>query len=206
MRNKYAVLLTRAIASTFFLIPAIGFTQPAERPIFKIGDSWAWVTTDNLTKREIEKLKLTVTEVNVNGIQLKKGDEAGASVTWDKEGRFVSDKTTGASWDLTGGTPWPLAIGKRWKTEYSWVNKEGGTGKTIDEAEVVSVEDVTTSVGTFKAIKYVQKGYFNNRTTGFSGHQSSTRWYVPELRTLIKYTYDDGYNRTTSELISAKVE
>ena len=103
-----------------------------------------------------------------------------------------------------GPTPfrsWPLYVGKKWKYESTWANDEGTTGKTSQDAEVVSLEELEVKAGKFKAYKIAYKGLVTN-SRGFKGEMTDTWWYAPELKTYIKHINEDGYGVYVNELVS----
>jgi len=96
---------------------------------------------------------------------------------------------------------WPLKLGKKWKYEVVWENNEGTTGKTSQDVEVVSYEELTVAAGTFMAYKIVYKGRITN-SRGFDGALEDVWWYAPALKTYLKHTQDDGEVLYSNELIA----
>ena len=95
---------------------------------------------------------------------------------------------------------WPLFVGKKWKYESEWENNEGTKGKTSQDAEVVSYEELNVEAGNFMAYKIEYKGMVTN-SRGYKGEMSDTWWYSPELKTYIKHVNNDGYGVYVNELI-----
>lgn len=95
---------------------------------------------------------------------------------------------------------WPLYVGKKWKYESKWSNNEGTTGKTTQDAQIVSYEALHVKAGKFKAYKIEYKGLVTN-SRGFKGNMNDTWWYAPELKTYIKHVNEDGYGIYTNELV-----
>lgn len=95
---------------------------------------------------------------------------------------------------------WPLYVGKKWKYESEWENNEGTTGKTSQDAEVISFEELNVVAGKFMAYQIAYKGIVTN-SRGFKGEMSDTWWYSPDLKTYIKHINNDGYGVYTNELI-----
>lgn len=94
---------------------------------------------------------------------------------------------------------WPLEVGKKWKYEFEWSNDEGTTGKTSQDVEVVSYDQVTVAAGKFMAYTIVYNGRISN-SRGFDGKLVDTWWYAPKLKTYIKRTQDDGEGLYVNEL------
>lgn len=95
---------------------------------------------------------------------------------------------------------WPLKVGKKWKYEVSWSNNEGTTGKTSQDAQIVSYDEVTVAAGKFMAYKIEYKGRISN-SRGFDGKLVDIWWYAPAIKTYIKHTQDDGEGIYVNELI-----
>lgn len=96
---------------------------------------------------------------------------------------------------------WPLEVGKKWKYVSEWENNEGTTGKTSQDVEIVSFEELNVEAGKFMAYKIEYKGIVTN-SRGFKGEMTDIWWYSPKLKTYIKHINDDGYGLYTNELIS----
>ncbi|MHA7831740.1 MAG: hypothetical protein ACX93O_11625 [Flagellimonas sp.] len=96
---------------------------------------------------------------------------------------------------------WPLQVGKKWKYESEWANNEGTTGKTSQDVEIVSFEELHVEAGKFMAYKIEYKGIVTN-SRGFKGEMTDIWWYSPALKTYIKHINDDGYGLYTNELTS----
>jgi len=104
-----------------------------------------------------------------------------------------------------GSTPfrsWPLYVGKKWKFESEWTNESGLKGKTSQDAEIISFEELNVVAGKFMAYKIRYQGLIENYSTGGKGEVTDIFWYCPQLKTNIKHVQDDGYGLYTSELIS----
>lgn len=95
---------------------------------------------------------------------------------------------------------WPLEVGKKWKYEVKWENNEGTTGKTSQNAEIVSFEMATVTGGKFMVYKIEYKGRITN-SRGFDGKLEDVFWYAPEIKSYVKHTQDDGEGLYVNELI-----
>jgi hypothetical protein len=95
---------------------------------------------------------------------------------------------------------WPLFVGKRWRTTFTYtVVKHGRTFRGVtQDVRVDAYEDVQTPAGTFKAFKI---------TRGDSTHEH-TYWLSPELGVWVKWRFENNANNylgagtRDSELIS----
>lgn len=190
------------IATTILFIQVVAGAQTAAQPTFKVGDQWEWSTIDSLTKIEASKTKLTIVEIG-SDIRLASDEDTKPSTTWTLDGLFLQDARTGRKVAYkTPYRPWPLEVGKKWDAQTEWVSATGQSGRTKQDAAVVAYEEVTVPAGKFMAYKIEMKGFFNNVSSGHNGRQSQTVWYAPEAGTAVRLVYDDGFNRTTTQLTS----
>ena len=95
---------------------------------------------------------------------------------------------------------WPLKVGKKWKYEVTWSNDEGTTGKTSQDAEIVSYNKVTVAAGKFMAYKIVYTGKITN-SRGYNANITDIWWYAPKVKKYIKHTQNDGEGLYINELI-----
>lgn len=96
---------------------------------------------------------------------------------------------------------WPLEVGKKWVYESDFESADGSTkGKFIQDAEVISYEEVTVEGGTFMAYKIEYKGKITNNR-GLNARTDEVWIYAPKVKNFIKMTQDqDGFSYT-EELI-----
>lgn len=97
---------------------------------------------------------------------------------------------------------WPLRVGKKWKYASEWTNESGEKGKTSQDVEIISFEELHVEVGKFMAYKIKYDGFIENYEAGGKGKVTDTFWYCPELKMNIKHIQDGGNGFLyTSELI-----
>lgn len=157
---------------------------------FKIGEKWTWKW-----KRSVEGEVMAEGEDQQEVVQFK-----GTLGFWNGIDTVLVSSTL----DQKSKTPirdWPLRIGKKWKFESEWKNDEGTTGKTSQDVEVTSFEELNVVAGKFMAYKIEYKGIVTN-SRGFKGEMNDTWWYSPELKTYIKHVNDDGYGLYVNELVN----
>lgn len=158
---------------------------------YKMGEKWIWKwerKIDGEVKAEGEDIQ-EVVEYNGN-LGLWNGMDTLQIPT-------VANKNQGT----TPFRNWPLRVGKKWMYESQWENNEGTKGKTSQDVEVVSFEELSVEAGKFMAYKIEYKGIVTN-SRGFKGEMTDIWWYSPELKTYIMHINDDGYGLYTNELTS----
>ena len=156
---------------------------------YKIGEKWVWNW-----KRTVEG------EVRAEGEDIQEVvDYNGVLGFWNGVDTVRISAVLNQEQSGTPFRDWPLFVGKKWKYESEWENNEGTKGKTSQDAEVVSFEELNVAAGKFMAYKIEYKGIVTN-SRGYKGEMSDTWWYAPELKTYIKHVNDDGYGVYTNEL------
>jgi len=167
-------------------------TSTTDKPTlkdYKIGEKWVWNW-----KRTIEG------KVRAQGEDFRKVvDYHGTLGFWNGNDTVRISKILDQKQSSTPFRSWPIYVGKKWKYESEWENNEGTKGKTSQDAEVVSFEEVKVPAGKFMAYKIEYKGMVTN-SRGFKGKMSDTWWYAPALKTYIKHLNNDGYGIYTNEL------
>lgn len=156
---------------------------------YKIGEKWIWKWSRS-----------------IDGEVRAEGEDIQEVVAYDGElGFWNGVDTVRISTILDrkqSSTPfrdWPLYVGKKWKYESEWENNEGTKGKTSQDVEVVSFEELRVVAGKFVAYKIEYKGMVTN-SRGYKGEMTDTWWYSPDLKTYIKHVNNDGYGVYTNEL------
>ncbi len=156
---------------------------------YKIGEKWVWNW-----KRTVEG------EVRAEGEDIQEVvDYNGVLGFWNGVDTLRISAVLNQEQSGTPFRDWPLFVGKKWKYESEWENNEGTKGKTSQDAEVVSFEELNVAAGKFMAYKIEYKGIVTN-SRGYKGEMSDTWWYAPELKTYIKHVNNDGYGVYTNEL------
>ena len=195
-KNKMIYLIVMLIISACTNVPNSSATEKvAEKPIvkdYKIGETltWDWrrsvegeVRAQGEDYREVVKFKNTL------GFYYGNNDTVKIATVINKKA------------SKTPLYEWPLKVGKKWKYEVKWSNDEGTTGKTSQDAEVVSYGEVTVAAGKFMAYKIEYKGRISN-SRGYDAEMKDVWWYAPAIQTYIKHTQDDGEGLYINELIN----
>lgn len=156
---------------------------------YKIGEKWIWKWS-----RSVEG------KVRAKGEDFKEVvDYNGKLGFWNGIDTVQISTILDQKQSNTPFRSWPLYVGKKWKYESEWENNEGTKGKTSQDAEIVSFEELNVVAGKFMAYKIEYKGIVTN-SRGFKGEMSDTWWYSPDLKTYIKHVNNDGYGVYTNEL------
>lgn len=174
----------------------------AERPQYKVSDSWTFEHRDGYTGNVTGKSTRTIKSISDDKIEY---DINGDPATSDISGNPISDKKVDSDKPQLY-LQFPLEVGKSWKFDNGWHNKEGGwKGNQTYSVKVVSLEKITVPAGEFETYRLEAKGFFNNTTANFSGAQTTIYWYSPLLRRVIKTEYKGANNKNMTQLIEYKL-
>jgi hypothetical protein len=157
---------------------------------YTTGEKWVWKwerTVEGKIRAEGEDIQEVVDYNGVLGL-------------WNGIDTVQLATTLGKEQSDTPFRSWPLYVGKKWKYVSEWENNEGTTGKTSQDVEIVSREELKVAAGKFMAYRIEYKGLVTN-SRGFKGEMTDTWWYSPDLKTYILHVNEDGYGLYTNELI-----
>lgn len=158
---------------------------------YTIGEKWTW-KWERAVEGEIRAQGEDIQEVvNYNGTM----------GLWNGADTVQISKTTNQKQSSTPFRNWPLQVGKNGNTSQNGKIMKVLRGKTSQDAEIVSFEELNVVAGTFKAYKIVYKGIVTN-SRGFKGEMTDIWWYSPALKTYIKHINEDGYGVYVNELTS----
>jgi hypothetical protein len=183
--------------------------QTIDMPTVKEGDSWEFQNYDMWSGRMTSSYSKQVigvmgeyVRVSYDTREISKTGEIGRPVQSDATLRADMNATA-----VVGGQKyersyykWPLEVGKRWTSQFKSdlpANGNASAGAvpqfmtTTLECEVKEWETIIVPAGKFKALKIVAKG---NWTIGSpatsSGSYTAIRWYSPDAKAEVQYTYD----------------
>lgn len=181
---------------------AQGTPQRAEAPAVKAGDTWKHEQRDRRTGNTETVSVRTVTAVSPTLIE---GTENQGKFSMTPELNPIESAVS-----VFSGDPkflsFPLEVGKRWNTTYSFANKANPTkGRIQLEIEVVGVEKVTVLAGAFEAFRLVSKGFWNLHDQNANGRSRATYWYAPAARTVVTTEHEDGYSNWIRELVEKRL-
>jgi hypothetical protein len=176
---------------------AVTSAQTAEMPTskdFVAGETWEFRRIDAITK--LEEARTATTAVKTD-----------TGMAFSTDGKTVPVETRMVNTGYTSAPKpwrvWPLAVGQRWAFEGTWARPDGVTGSSEQKAEVTAFEEVTVPAGKFMAFKIEHRGFFRN-SSGNSGRQDDTYWYVPEVKADVKHERKSGRPVWVMELMSYK--
>jgi hypothetical protein len=104
----------------------------------------------------------------------------------------------------------PLQVGNRWRYTTDWLFKaKSSRGNLVVDVKVVSYEAVRVPAGVFEAFRLEAKGQLGGNSptnTFFAGETTTTYWYAPAARAVVKSVYHNPYQGTTTvELVDFKL-
>jgi hypothetical protein len=195
-----------ALGVSLVLCPALASAQGGPRadlPAVKAGDHWRFEESDQRTGIKEAEFDRKITSVTPSEIQ---GTENEAKLVLTPELNVVESSTMVVTGDAKL-LSFPLEVGKKWNTKYSFANKQSSTKLRFQlEASVVAYEKVKVPAGEFDAFKIEYKGYWNNETTGRNGRIKMTNWFSPDARCIVRNEYDDGHNNWVRQLVEYQLQ
>lgn len=101
----------------------------------------------------------------------------------------------------------PLQVGKRWRYDSNWTFKQKGSSGTIAvDVEVLGYERVAVPAGEFHAFKLFARGKLGGSSptnTFYGGETTTTYWYAPSARAIVRSLHHNPYlGRTVVELVA----
>jgi hypothetical protein len=205
MKQSIAFMLTCAIWST---TAAQGTASPtpsprADLPTIKVGDSWRWIRSDRRTGQQEADTLRTVKSVSATTIE---GEENGGGYVQSTTLAVLETPEFKRSGDARF-LDFPLEVGKKWSFAYTQAGKTRPYEMRWQyETEIVAYEKVKVPAGEFDAFKIVSKGFGNSLRGNYSGSATSTSWYAPAARGVVKIEYDEGRNSTTTVLTELQLQ
>ncbi len=169
----------------------------------QVGDRWKYEQSDRRTGVKQAELERIVTAVSASQIE---GTDNGGKLVMTPELNAIESPVLVMKGEAKF-LSFPLEVGKKWESKYSFTNKQNGTqARWQFEASVVAVERVKEPAGEFEAFKIEYKGYWNNDTTGGNGSLKLTSWYAPAARNIVRFELADGYNYWVRHLVDYRVQ
>ena len=178
----------------------------AERPPLRPGDEWHFVvyhgTRSTVPNRiwRVHAVSAQAVEATENGEPLILTPELNVR---ESPQRQDSD---------TRQLQFPLAVGKRWRYVTDMRFKDNGTtATTTADVQVQAYEKVRVAAGEFDAFRIAASGRFDGRSRGgpgvLAGEFTSTYWYAPSMRAIVKSTTTSTYRGTAHvELVEARLQ
>ena len=203
MHPTFKRLIAVSIAFSVVIATAQNNTSRAVIPTMQIGDRWKYEQNDKRTGIKEAEFIRNITSVGPSEIE---GIENDAKLLLTPELNIIESSTA----TITGEAKFlsfPLEVGKKWDSKYSFVAKPSGMKVRWQfEASVTSIDKITVPAGEFEAFRIDYKGYWNNDTNGRNGRLKMTSWYSQTTRSIIKSEYEDGYNSNYRQLVEYQIQ
>lgn len=172
----------RVLVSSIYLLTTVSVAQevmPVQRPEVKVGETWTYVVLDWYTKQT--KAEWTFEVVGVDDSYIK---------TELRRYGNNSTRTYGRDWSPSGGfqqLSFPLEVGKKWKSQYSYNDPNCGRVTDDLEAEVKGWEDIEVPAGKFRALRIEHNGFYTGPLPGCgAGRKNRWFWYVPSIKRYVR--------------------
>ena len=187
-----------------FLLTGLVEAQQVDRPDIKVGDQWSFVVY-YATPSTVPNRTWVITSVAQGVIE---GTEDGQPLRLTPDLNVLESPRRKDSNTLA--LSFPLHVGKKWRYETDTLFKDNNsTARSVVEVEVVRRETVRVVAGEFDAFMLVSKGSFRGLSKGgpgiVSGEATSTYWYAPGARAIVKLVAQSPYRgASTVELVRAR--
>jgi len=187
----------------FWSTVAVVAQEQASKPTFKEGDTWQFNITRKAGSSYVSSTdfnegmyELMISYGNVKLYTLEGGKKE--ELVINQEGPTQALLTLIGKSDQRPNLKFPLSVGQKWA--YSFRQKPAGARRDIEysvEVKVAGIEQVTTPAGTFNAYRLVA-----DTTWGRQGHSTSTYFYSPETRSMVKRS---GRNENTGGTVETEL-
>ncbi len=181
---------------TFALLLALpAHAQEAPRPAVAIGDRWQFAVYYTQPSTVPNR---TWVVTALDGEQVR-GTENGEPLTLTRELNVLD--APGHAESNPRALSFPLHVGKRWRYDSEWLFKtKMSRGTLAVEVAVLSYESVETPAGKFGAFKLHAIGTLGGSSpssTFYGGQTTTTYWYAPSARAIVKSVHHNPYLGTT---------
>lgn len=179
--------------------------QTAERPVVAVGDRWEFVVYYTVPSK-VPNRTWVITSIGADRVH---GTENGEPLTLSAELNVVdSRRQTESNPRLLS---FPLEVGRRWKYTSHWLFKpKSSRGSLSVDVTVAGYEPIDVPAGRFEAFKLVAIGELGGSSpsnTFYAGQTTTTYWYAPAARAIVKSINHNPYQGTTTvELVSFKLQ
>lgn len=133
---------------------------------YKVGDFYSYRRMDLLTRLEMKRVNLRVTEITEHEVRFN-------------DGRFVTDHLGnnlrfggGMVWSANQTVPTEFAVGKRWSCRFQANPPKGGTTVVELDLRIADRERIVVPAGNFNAFRVEAKGW----QTGLGGSRVRRLW------------------------------
>ena len=200
-RNAAVSRASSMVILVLALLADSAVAQKADVPDVKVGDQWQFVMYYTVPSTTPNRAWV-ITSVTSMGIV---GTENGEPLSLTRELNVLESPRNKDS--NPKALSFPLVVGKRWRYDSNWVFKpKGSKGSIIVDVAVVGHERVKVPAGEFDAFKLVAKGSLSGTSpinSQYAGETTTTYWYAPTARAIVKSVYHNPYLGTsTVELVA----
>ena len=180
--KKFLIVAIVVVGALFSHLQAYSQDEAA-KPAYRNGESWLFTSKDGGTIGSDPSKMLNGTyELSIVDGKFKIAEVSGSQ-------KDELDPRPPTLTCLLGYCPnlnFPLTVGKQWTQDYKGAYI--GSNKLIARKvtrEVKGIEQVTTAAGTFRAFKIE-----SDDRAGPRDYFTTTYWYSPETRSIVKYQFD----------------
>jgi hypothetical protein len=192
-------------AAVLLLAAGQAGAQVAERPTVAVGDRWDFVRYLAVPSKVPNRTWL-IASVGTDRIEATENGEPL---------KLTPDLNVLDSPQHSESNPrllsFPLQVGKKWTYSSDWLFKpKSSRGTLAFEVTVAGYEPVDVPAGRFDAFKLIAIGKLGGNSpssTFYGGETTTTYWYAPAARNVIKSVHHNPYQGTTTvELVSFKLK
>jgi hypothetical protein len=178
--------------------------QTAQRPVVAVGDSWQFVVYYTVPSRTPNR-SWVITSIGSDRLL---GKENGEALTLTSELNVVDSPRQSET--NPRSLSFPLEVGKRWRYTSNWLFKpKSSRGSIAVDVAIVGYEPIEVPAGRFEAFKLEATGELGGSSpsnTFYAGQTTTTYWYSPAARAIVKSVHHNPYQGTTTvELIEFRV-
>jgi hypothetical protein len=197
--------LSQVVAGTALLATLNANAQYAERPTVSVGDRWHFVVYYTVPSR-LPNRTWVITSVDSDRLL---GTENGEPLTLSTELNVIDSPRHSES--NPRSLQFPLQVGKRWQYTSNWLFKPKQSQGTIAVVVTVSsYESIDVPAGRFEAFKLLAVGELGGSSpsnTFYAGQTTTTYWYSPAARAVVKSIHHNPYQGTTTvELVDFQLQ
>lgn len=149
-----------------------------EKPAAQVGTSWRMRITDGMTRNLVSEADYRISAVNDREVEVS--DAAGAVVLVLDAADYALKRAGDRIFEpAVLRLRYPVAVGDRWESAYSYVNPQCGPTKSQLSFKAVGWEEITLPTGKQRALRVDSSGSWRNSCG--SDRQSHKHWYLPSL-------------------------
>jgi hypothetical protein len=206
MRRGLPVASVGALA-LLMLATLIGsaHAQKVERPEVRVNDQWRFAVYHTVPTTTPNRVWV-ITSVTAATIE---GTQNGEALTLSRELNILEspDYAYSNRLELT----FPLEVGKRWRYTTDWLLKaKGSRGTATVDVTVVGYDRVKVPAGEFDALKLLSRANLvgvSPINSQYAGEVTTTYWYAPAARAIVKSVSHNPYLGPTSvELVAFELQ